>query len=67
MPISSRRYLSAYEHVVKYLVFARKGADPYGLRGINTKYLTTAEPNETSFERLSFRNSHIVSLRGYKL
>ncbi|HUU41714.1 MAG TPA: hypothetical protein VMW42_12315 [Desulfatiglandales bacterium] len=43
MPISSRRYLFAYEHVVKYLVFADKGADSRKLRGVNPKYLTTAE------------------------
>jgi len=44
--------------VVKYLVFAGKGADSYGLSGINTKYLITAEPSGISFEISSFRNSH---------
>jgi len=58
MPISSRRYLLAYEHVVKYLEFAGKGADSYELRGINTKYLTTTEPSGISLEISSFRNSH---------
>jgi hypothetical protein len=43
IPISSRRYLLAYEHVVKYLGFAREDANSYKPRGINTKYLTTAE------------------------
>jgi hypothetical protein len=43
MPISSRRYLSAYEHVIKYLGFAGKGADFHKLRGVNPKYLITAE------------------------
>jgi len=43
MPISSRRYLFASEHVVKYLEFAGKDANSYKLRGINPKYLTTAE------------------------
>ena len=43
MPISSRRYLLIYEHVVKYLEFADKGLDSYGLSGINPKYLTTTE------------------------
>ena len=46
MPISSRRYLSVYEHVVKYLVFAWKDANSYGLIGINTKYLTLQNPVE---------------------
>ncbi|HUU39641.1 MAG TPA: hypothetical protein VMW42_01735 [Desulfatiglandales bacterium] len=44
MPISSRRYLFTYGHVVKYLGFADKVADPHKLRGINSKYLTTANP-----------------------
>ncbi|HUU40249.1 MAG TPA: hypothetical protein VMW42_04855 [Desulfatiglandales bacterium] len=43
MPISSRRYLLIYEHVVKYLGFAHKGLDSYGLSRINPKYLTTTE------------------------
>ena len=42
MPISSRQYLLIYEYVVKYLGFAGKCADSYGLSGINPKYLTTA-------------------------
>ncbi|HUU39762.1 MAG TPA: hypothetical protein VMW42_02355 [Desulfatiglandales bacterium] len=42
MPISSRRYLFSYEHVVKYSGFADKVADSHKLRGINSKYLTTA-------------------------
>ena len=60
MTISSRRYLSAYEHVIKYLGFAKKGADPYELRGINPKYLIPAEAGVISFEISSFRNSHIL-------
>jgi len=43
MPISSRRYLLIYEHVVKYLGFADKCKDSYGLSGVNPKYLTTTE------------------------
>ncbi|HUU39306.1 MAG TPA: hypothetical protein VMW42_00045 [Desulfatiglandales bacterium] len=43
MPISSRRYLFACEHVVKYLGFADNGLDSYGFSGINPKYLTTIE------------------------
>jgi len=43
MPISSRRYLFHYEHVVKYLGFADKCKDSYGLSEINPKYLTYAE------------------------
>jgi hypothetical protein len=58
MPISSRRYLSSYEHVVKYLGFEDKGADFYELRGVNPKYLTTAELIGISFEISSLRNSH---------
>jgi hypothetical protein len=58
MPLSSRRYLSVYEHVVKYLVFAEKNADPYGLSGINTKYFITKEFSGISFEISSFRNIH---------
>jgi hypothetical protein len=42
MPISSRRYLSIYKNVIKYLVFAEKNADFYELSGVNTKYLITA-------------------------
>ena len=58
MPISSRRYLSAYEYVIKYLRFAEKNADSHKLRRVNPKYLTTAEPSGISFEISSFRNSH---------
>ena len=47
MPISLRRYLSAYEHVVKYLGFAHKCKDSHGLSEVNPKYLTTAEPEGT--------------------
>ncbi|HUU40210.1 MAG TPA: hypothetical protein VMW42_04655 [Desulfatiglandales bacterium] len=43
MPISLRRYLFSYEHVVKYLGFADKCKDSYGLSGVNPKYLTTTE------------------------
>ncbi|HUU40846.1 MAG TPA: hypothetical protein VMW42_07895 [Desulfatiglandales bacterium] len=43
MTIFSRRYLLAYEHVIKYLAFAEKIADSHELREINTKYLITAE------------------------
>ncbi|HUU41117.1 MAG TPA: hypothetical protein VMW42_09260 [Desulfatiglandales bacterium] len=43
MPISSRRYLFSWEHVVKYLEFAEKGLDSYGLSGVNLKYLTTSK------------------------
>ncbi|HUU40137.1 MAG TPA: hypothetical protein VMW42_04275 [Desulfatiglandales bacterium] len=43
MPISSRRYLFDYEHVVKYLGFTEIGLDSHGLSGINPKYLTTSK------------------------
>jgi hypothetical protein len=56
--ISSRRYLSAYEYVAKYLEFAEKSAGFYEPIGINFKYLATAEPSGISFEISSFRNSH---------
>ncbi|HUU40918.1 MAG TPA: hypothetical protein VMW42_08260 [Desulfatiglandales bacterium] len=42
MPISSRRYLFNYEHVVKYLAFADKVVDSHKPREVNPKYLTTA-------------------------
>jgi hypothetical protein len=58
MPISSRRYLSVYKNVVKYLVFAWKGAESYGLMGTNTKYFITKESGGISFEISFFRNSH---------
>ncbi len=63
MPISSRRYLFVYENMVKYLMFAEKNADSYGLSGINTKYFTTTESIGISFEILSFRNSHSLFKR----
>ncbi|HUU41708.1 MAG TPA: hypothetical protein VMW42_12285 [Desulfatiglandales bacterium] len=43
IPISSRRYLFSWEHVVKYLEFAEKGLDSYGLGKVNPKYLPTTE------------------------
>ena len=43
MTIFSRRYLSACEHVIKYLMFAGKDAGFYVLRGINPKCLSTEE------------------------
>ena len=43
MPISSRRYLFSWEHVVKYSGFADKCKDSYGLSEVNPKYLTTTE------------------------
>ncbi|HUU41474.1 MAG TPA: hypothetical protein VMW42_11085 [Desulfatiglandales bacterium] len=46
MPISSRRYLFSWEHVVKYLGFAHKCKDSYGLSKVNPKYLTTTESGE---------------------
>ncbi|HUU39910.1 MAG TPA: hypothetical protein VMW42_03110 [Desulfatiglandales bacterium] len=49
MPISSRRYLFHYEHVVKCLGFAREGLDSYGPGKLNPKYLTTAEYCGISF------------------
>jgi hypothetical protein len=58
IPISSRRYLSVYENVVKYLVFAEEGKNSYGLSGINTKYFTTQGFGGISYEISSFRNSH---------
>ena len=58
MTISSRRYLSVYEHVIKYSGFAGKGADLYGLMGVNPEYLITAEFTGISFEISSLRNSH---------
>ncbi|HUU39803.1 MAG TPA: hypothetical protein VMW42_02565 [Desulfatiglandales bacterium] len=58
MLISSRRYLFAYEHVVKYLVFADKGADSHKLRGVNPKYLTNAESCGIFYEISFFRNSY---------
>jgi hypothetical protein len=58
MPISSRRYLSAYENMAKYLAFAGKDANSHKLKGINTKYLATTELSGISFEISSFRNSH---------
>ena len=58
MTISSRRYLSIYEHVIKYSGFAGKVADSYGLMGVNPKYLITAESGGISSEISSLRNSH---------
>ncbi|HUU40462.1 MAG TPA: hypothetical protein VMW42_05960 [Desulfatiglandales bacterium] len=58
MPIFSRRYLFTYDEVVKYLGFAEKGLDSYGLSGINPKYLTTKEFVECIQEISSFRNRH---------
>jgi len=58
MPISSRRYLLAYEHVTKYLGFAEKNADSHKLRGVNPKYLITTESGGISVEISSFRNNH---------
>jgi hypothetical protein len=58
MTISSRRYLSVYEHVIKYSGFAGKVADSYGLMGINPEYLITEESGGISFDISSFRNSH---------
>ncbi|HUU40111.1 MAG TPA: hypothetical protein VMW42_04140 [Desulfatiglandales bacterium] len=49
MPISSRRYLFTYDEVVKYLGFAEKGLDSYGLSGINPKYSTYTESCGISF------------------
>jgi len=60
MTISSRRYLSAYEHVVKYLEFVKKREDSHKFIGVNPKYLTTTESGGISFEISSFRNSHIL-------
>ena len=59
MTISLRRYLSAYEHVVKYLVFAGEYENYDKLGGVNTKYLTILQRRDgISFEISSFRNSH---------
>ncbi len=66
MPISSRRYLFVYEHVVKYLVFAWKGADFYGLMGINTKYFTTKESGKFLL-RYRLSETVIASLREHEL
>ncbi|HUU41076.1 MAG TPA: hypothetical protein VMW42_09055 [Desulfatiglandales bacterium] len=49
MPISSRRYLFTYDEKVKYLGFAQKGLDSYGLIRINPKYLTYTESCGISF------------------
>ncbi|HUU39471.1 MAG TPA: hypothetical protein VMW42_00875 [Desulfatiglandales bacterium] len=49
MPISSRRYLFNYKHVVKYLGFAEKGLDSYVLSGINPKYLNYTESGGIPF------------------
>ncbi|HUU41033.1 MAG TPA: hypothetical protein VMW42_08840 [Desulfatiglandales bacterium] len=55
MPISSRRYLFSWEHVVKYLEFAEKGLDSYGLSEVNPKYLTTAESGRSYSEDIVFQ------------
>ena len=56
--IFSRRYLLSYEYAIKYLEFAKKGADFYEPGGINYKYLITAESGGISFEISPFKNTH---------
>ncbi|HUU41119.1 MAG TPA: hypothetical protein VMW42_09270 [Desulfatiglandales bacterium] len=47
MPISSRRYLFSWEHVVKYSGFAHKCKDSHKLSKVNPKYLTYTESRRT--------------------
>jgi hypothetical protein len=63
MPISSRRYLSAYEYVVKYLEFAWKSADSNGFSGINPKYLIPPRRDGISLLRYRLSETAITSLK----
>ncbi len=66
MPISSRRYLSAYEHVVKYLGFAEKSANSHKLRGVNPNILPPQSPVEPLL-RYRLSKTVIASLKFAKV
>ncbi|HUU41082.1 MAG TPA: hypothetical protein VMW42_09085 [Desulfatiglandales bacterium] len=61
MPISSRRYLFTYEHVVKYFWFAERREDFHEFSGINPKYLTTTESIGISLMRYRLSETVIAS------
>ena len=55
IPISSRRYLFTYGSVGKYLGFAGKGADPYGLMGVNPNICPLQNPVGVYSEDIVFQ------------